>query len=251
MIEIQRSDERGRTRTGWLDSRHSFSFGNYWNPARTGFGPLLVLNEDRVLPGTGFGPHPHRDMEILTFVTAGRLRHRDSLGSESTLPAGTAQAMRAGTGIVHSEWNPSEDEELRFVQIWIRPRHDAASPGYSELRFRDGDGGGDSVRTEIRTIASPDGRDDSLTIDQDAVVSVVGLPPGETFALAAAAAEFSWLQVLDGSLTLGADRFEAGDGVALRDERELVLKADTQAHAILFDLHAAAQKGDRHDGKAR
>jgi redox-sensitive bicupin YhaK (pirin superfamily) len=239
MIEIQRSEDRGRTRTGWLDSRHSFSFGHYWNPARTGFGPLLVLNEDSVRPGTGFGPHPHRDMEILTFVVAGELRHRDSLGSESSLPAGTAQAMRAGTGIVHSEWNASDHEELQFMQIWLQARQASAAPAYSELEFRDVDADRDSTRAQLRTIASADGRAGSLTIDQDAVVSVVTLPPGETLALPDDSGRFSWLQVLEGSLALGAHRLDAGDGVAVRDESEIDLKAETHASAILLDLHGA------------
>lgn len=236
MIDIQRSEARGRTRTGWLDSRHSFSFGRYWNPARTGFGPLLVLNEDRVMPGKGFGPHPHRDMEILTFVTAGALRHRDSLGSESLLPAGTAQAMRAGTGIVHSEWNASDHEELRFMQIWLRPRRLSAAPAYSELVFRDDDENRDSLGAEVRTVASADGRAGSLAIDQDAVVSIVSLPPGEAVGIPDESARSCWLQVLEGSLTLAGDRLDAGDGVAVGNERGIAFKAQTPARVLLFDL---------------
>jgi redox-sensitive bicupin YhaK (pirin superfamily) len=239
MINIQRSNERGRTRAGWLDSRHAFSFGEYWNPARTGLGPLIVLNEDLVQPGTGFGPHSHRDMEILTFVTSGVLRHRDSIGSESDLKAGTAQAMRAGTGIRHAEFNGSDTDEVSFVQIWVRPRHSGLVPAYAELPFFPPSPDVQSTNVEILTIASPDGRDGSFRIDNDAVVSVLNIPAGKEVTLTEEATRRSWLQILEGSTAVGEQTFNAGDGASILNERGVGIGALSNTRAILLDLHEA------------
>jgi redox-sensitive bicupin YhaK (pirin superfamily) len=237
VIDIQRNTERGATRTGWLDSRHSFSFNRYWNPSRTGIGSLVALNEDRVGPAAGFGAHPHRDMEILTWVTSGVLRHRDSLGSESLLPAGTVQAMRAGKGIVHSEWNASNENELRFFQIWLRPRTFGADPSYGELRLGEViDGNDESI---FRTIASSDGRDGSLAVDQDAIVSIVHASAGRAFSLDLDGGRLYWLQVLDGSFEVGGQRLKAGDGAGIRDPQRIISPHSVDGRALLFDMAIA------------
>jgi redox-sensitive bicupin YhaK (pirin superfamily) len=239
MIDIQASADRGSTRIDWLDSRHSFSFGSYRNPARTGFGPLLVLNDDRIAPGAGFGAHPHRDMEILTFVTAGRLRHRDNLGHESVLEAGTAQVMHAGTGVVHSEWNDSEDDDVRLLQIWIQPRRRGATPGYAELRLAGDDTAGVAPGAMLRPIATPDGRDGSLAIDQDAEVAVLELAAGASLARGLGADRRLWLQVIEGVITVGGRALAAGDGAGLVGESRWVVDAAEPSRLLVLELPAA------------
>ena len=175
MIQVRRANERGRAAFGWLDSRHTFSFGEYHDPKHMGFGPLRVINDDRVQPGAGFGTHGHRDMEILSYVLEGALEHKDSLGTGSVIRPGDVQRMTAGTGIQHSEFNPTAREPVHFLQIWIEPERDGLAPSYEEKHFADGE-----RRNQLRLIASHDGRDGSLRIHQDADVYAALLDEGKT-----------------------------------------------------------------------
>ncbi len=231
MIRIRRAEDRGRTRLDWLDSRHTFSFGDYRDPAYPGFRALRVLNEDHVAPASGFGTHPHRDMEILTWVLGGTVEHRDSEGHRARLEAGDVQRMTAGTGVLHSEWNPSADEPLRFLQIWIEPERKGLAPGYEQRRLLapGGDGG-------LRLIASPDGRDGSLRIHQDATLWAGRIASGDTAALPLDEGRHGWVQVVRGRVAIGDGVLEAGDGAALEPAGPLVLTALGDAELLAFDL---------------
>jgi redox-sensitive bicupin YhaK (pirin superfamily) len=229
MIEILRGEKRGRTTEDWLDGRHSFSFGAYYDADRLGFGSLRVLNEDRVAPGRGFGPHPHRDMEILTVPIAGRVAHRDSEGNESVLGVGRVQLMSAGRGIVHSEMNPSQDETLHLLQIWIVPDRKGTAPSYAEFDLPE-EGG------PLVPILSPDGRDSTLRVQQDAFVSRLSLAAGEAFEQSIAAGRNLWIQVVSGAMEIGPERLEAGDAAAYRREPSFRVEARTALQALIFDL---------------
>jgi redox-sensitive bicupin YhaK (pirin superfamily) len=231
MIGIRHAEERGRTRLEWLDSRHSFSFADYRDPEHTGFGVLRVLNEDRVAPGAGFGPHPHRDMEILTVVLSGALAHRDDAGHASLLRAGDVQRMSAGRGILHSERNASDEEPVHFLQIWIEPARRGLAPGYEERRWELGGGA-----AGLRLLASPDGRADSLTLHQHAYLSAVDLRAGERLEHALAADRRAWLQVVRGRVAVDGVTLGAGDGASVRDATRLALEADADTGLLLFDL---------------
>lgn len=231
MIEVRRSAERGKTAIDWLDSRHSFSFGEYWDPAHMGFGPLRVINEDRVAPGGGFPTHGHRDMEILTWVLDGALAHRDSLGSGSVLRRGELQRMTAGTGIRHSEFNAAQDAPVHFLQIWIQPEQTGLAPGYEQRAF-DGDGS----RDRLRLVASRDGRSGSLSLARDAHVYAARLTAGTTLTQPLAPGRRAWLQVARGRVRLGELALDAGDGAAITGENVITLEAETGAEVLLFDL---------------
>jgi redox-sensitive bicupin YhaK (pirin superfamily) len=231
VIEIRRSQDRGRGEHGWLDSRHTFSFADYRDPRFMGFSVLRVINEDRVAPGAGFATHPHRDMEILTWVLEGALEHRDSLGNGSVIRPGEMQRMSAGTGVTHSEYNHSRETPVHFLQIWILPEQTGLEPGYEQRRFEwSGASGG------LRLVASRDGRDGSVTVHQDAALYVARLAPGERARLALEPGRRAWAQVARGAVELGSHALAAGDGAALRDARALELTAREPAEVLVFDL---------------
>lgn len=225
---LRKAHDRGRSHHGWLDSRHTFSFASYYDPAQIGFRSLRVINDDRVAPGAGFPPHPHRDMEILTYVLEGAIAHRDSTGAGSVIEPGDLQRMTAGRGIVHSEMNASKTDPLRFLQIWILPRERGLEPGYEQRRFDDRDG-------RLRLVASSDGRDGSVTVHQDVDLYAAVLAPGARVAHALAPARHAWLQVARGRLRAGDVTLEEGDGLATRGE-SLDIEALTASELLLFDL---------------
>ena len=232
MISILRAGDRGHFDHGWLDTHHTFSFGDYHDPRRMGFRALRVINEDRVRPGEGFGTHGHRDMEILTYVLEGALAHRDSMGNGSVIVPGDVQSMSAGTGVRHSEFNASKTEPVHFYQIWILPRENGAAPRYAQKRFER-----EAKDGKLTLVASPSGEDGSLAIRQDARVSAAVLRPGESLTVSAAPDRYLWLQVLSGRLRLDGSELEAGDGVAASNETALRLAASDQgAELLTFDL---------------
>lgn len=232
MIRIRPSSERGHADHGWLDARHSFSFAGYHDPAHMGFRQLRVLNEDRVAPGEGFPSHPHRDMEILTYVIEGALAHRDSTGGQSVLRAGELQRMTAGSGIVHSEFNASPTEPVHLLQIWILPERRGLAPGYEQRPVRLADGG-------LRRVAArqPDHGEEVLTIHQDVEVLHGSLAAGQVASHQLGVGRGAWVQVIRGALRLNGNLFEAGDGAAIEDEAELRFDAaENGAEFLLFDM---------------
>ncbi|MGO9171373.1 MAG: pirin family protein [Rhodomicrobium sp.] len=231
MIEIRKSEDRGRTQTGWLDSRHSFSFGHYYDPAHMGFGPLRVVNEDRVAPGEGFPRHAHDNMEIISYVLEGALEHRDSLGTGSVIRAGDVQRMSAGTGIEHSEFNPSKTEPVHFLQIWIRPEAFGIQPGYEQKSFSRWQDG-------LNLVASRNGREGSVTVHQDADLYVARLRKAEQVSHPLGAGRIAWLQIARGACALGGHVLNAGDGAALKDEAAIAVLAGEDAEILLFDMRA-------------
>ena len=231
MISIRRSSERGVTRLDWLDSRHTFSFGDYYDPMQMGFRSLRVINDDRVAPSGGFGTHGHRDMEILTYVLAGSLEHRDSLGTGSVLRRGDVQRMSAGTGIRHSEFNPSKTEPVHFLQSWLIPEENRLQPEYEQKHFSDED-----KRSRLRLMVSPNGRDGSLAIHQDAEVYAAIVMPGERLSHRLRSGRHTWLQVAGGAVTLNGHKLKAGDGAAVSDEPLVEFTGTEAAEVLLFDL---------------
>ncbi len=231
MITIRPARERGHDQHGWLDTRHTFSFNDYYDPQHMGFRVLRVVNEDRVQPGQGFGAHGHRDMEILSHVLDGALAHRDSLGNGSVLRPGEFQCMTAGTGIRHSEFNPSEAEPVHFYQIWLLPDRPGLSPRYDQRAFPE-----DERRGRLRVVASPYGRDGSLTIHQDAEVLLSSLGVGERVTHELRPGRHAWLQVLRGAVQLNNVTLTVGDGSAVSDEPSLTIRANEPSEVMLVDL---------------
>jgi redox-sensitive bicupin YhaK (pirin superfamily) len=231
MITIRSADSRGRTELDWLDSRHSFSFGDYHDRNWLGFRSLRVINDDRVAPRGGFGMHPHRDMEIITWVLSGALEHRDSLKNGSLIRPGEIQRMSAGTGILHSEFNPSATEPVHLLQIWLFPERKGLTPGYEQRVI-----GGDTMRNRFRPIATRDGRDGSVTIHQDASVYAAGLETGQNVSYELGAGRYGWLHVAKGKVLLNGQELGAGDGAAVSDERLLKLTGVEPAELLLFEL---------------
>jgi hypothetical protein len=232
MIVKRAADERGMTRMPWLDSRHTFSFGEYHDPAHMGFGPLRVINEDRVVPGGGFATHGHRDMEIVSYVLSGALEHKDSLGTGSIIRPGDVQRMSAGTGIRHSEFNPSRSEPVHFLQIWILPERAGLTPGYEQKAFP-----AEERRGRPRLVASPDGSNGAVTIHQDARLYVAELGGGDAIEQPLSAGRRAWVQVARGEIELSGVALGPGDGAAVEDERRLHLHAGSgPAEVLLFDL---------------
>lgn len=232
MITVRPSSERGHGRHGWLDTYHTFSFNDYYDPAHMGFRALRVINEDWVAAGQGFGMHGHRDMEILTYVLEGTLAHKDSLGNGAPLHPGEVQVMTAGTGIRHSEFNPSDQDPVHLYQIWITPDRPGHTPRYDQRPFPEQD-----RRGRLCAVASPDGRDGSLMIHQDATVYVSSLPEtGQKVSHDLAPGRHAWVQVLKGSLALNGQNLAAGDGAAVNDEPALTILASEPAEVMLFDL---------------
>ncbi len=232
MILLRRSHERGHARLGWLDSRHTFSFSDYHDPQWMGFGPLRVINEDRVAPGGGFAPHSHANMEIISYVIDGGLQHRDSLGNGSVIRPGDVQRMSAGNGIQHSEFNASQDAPVHFLQIWIQPDRLNVAPSYAQKNYPV-----DARRGALRLVVSPDGAEGSLTIRQDTRVYATVLAPGESAALALGEGRRAWVQVVRGALRLDDDTLlESGDGAGITAQRGLRLRAESECEALVFDL---------------
>jgi redox-sensitive bicupin YhaK (pirin superfamily) len=231
MITTRPSNQRGRFDFGWLDTSHSFSFGEYHDPDHMGFGPLRVINEDRVAPGQGFGLHPHRDMEILSFVVSGALEHRDSLGSHGVIRPGEVQRITAGSGLRHSEYNHSKTDPVHFLQVWIKPRQHNLAPSYDQRSFTTAD-----LRDQLRLLVSPDGRNGTIVIQQDAEVRRGVLTPGLTLEHDLKPGRRAWVQVIAGSLTVNNIALSAGDGAAIEDEQRITLVATTEADLLLFDL---------------
>ena len=231
MIRIRKADERGAADHGWLDTRYTFSFSDYYDPEQMGFRALRVMNEDRVAPGAGFPTHGHRDMEILTVVLDGELAHKDSMGHGETLRPGEVQHMTAGTGIRHSEFNPSPDRPVHLYQIWIVPDREGHAPGYDQRRF---DPIGRAGRLQV--VASPDGRDGSIAIHQDASLSLVDLVDGQEVEHPLAHGRHAWVQVLRGSAILNGQTLAAGDGAALSGESTVRLRGQGRGELLVFDL---------------
>lgn len=231
MISVRKAEDRGRTGTYWLDSRHSFSFADYVDPARMGFGPLRVINEDWVAPAAGFDTHPHRDMEILTYVLEGTLAHRDSMGNGSTIRPGEVQIMSAGTGVAHSERNPSADAPVHLLQIWLHPDRRGLAPGYAQKDF------GAELDNRLRLVASPDGAEGSLVIHQDASLRAGRLTPRASLTHAVAAGRNVWVQVARGAVALNGTALHEGDGAAVEGEPALTLRAGPDgAEVLVFDM---------------
>jgi len=233
MIQIRKSEDRGTTDFGWLKSRHSFSFGEYYDPQHHDYGPLRVINDDRVAGGGGFPMHPHRDMEIFSYVVEGSLEHRDSLGHRARIGAGGVQRITAGRGIAHSEYNPSPTEPVHFLQIWIRPRADRLEPSYADRHFDPAE-----KRNRLRPILSADGREGSLSLAQDAVVSAAILEPGKSLLLEVAPGRRAWLQAVRGRGTLGGQALHAGDGASVDGPERTVLTAEEELEVLWMDLPA-------------
>ncbi len=231
MMTLRRSDERGQADHGWLKSFHSFSFADYHDPAHMGFGALRVINEDRVQPGTGFGTHGHRDMEIISYVLEGELEHQDSLGNGSVIRPGNVQRMSAGTGVRHSECNPSASQGVHFLQIWIEPAVRGIDPGYEEKHFDAA-----AKRGKLRLIASPDGRDGSVTIHQDALVYAALLDGTENAVHALAPGRGAYVHVARGDVRVNGQALRAGDALKATGESEIRLSDGKGAEVLLFDL---------------
>lgn len=235
MMEIRRSAERGIAQHGWLNSRHTFSFADYFDPKEVGFSDLLVINDDRVAAGRGFGRHPHRDMEIFSYVLEGALEHRDSIGNGSTIVPGDVQLMSAGSGVAHSEYNPSPDDPVHFLQIWILPSESSpgAPPRYQQMHVD-----ANEKRGALRLMLSPDGSNGSLALRQDARVYAAQLNGDESASLSLGEERYAYVHVAQGSVTLNGTRLSEGDGAKLRDEPVLALTEGDNAHVIVFDLRA-------------
>jgi redox-sensitive bicupin YhaK (pirin superfamily) len=231
MIVRRPADERGRADFGWLDSRHTFSFGEYYDPRFMGFRALRVINEDRVKPGYGFPTHPHRDMEILSYVMAGSLAHKDSMGTGSVIRPGDVQRMSAGTGVLHSEMNPSPNEPVHFFQIWLLPEARGIEPTYEQKRFETPEKQG-----RLKLVASQDAREGSVTINQDVDLYASVLAPRDAAQLPMRPGRHAWVQVARGSVTLNGTPLSQGDGAAVSEEAALNLVATAASEVLVFDL---------------
>jgi len=236
MIQVRKANERGKVNMGWLDSKHTFSFGHYFDPDYMGFGNLRVINEDRVEPGKGFGTHGHEDMEIISYVIDGGLEHKDSMGNGSVIRPGDVQRMSAGTGVRHSEFNHSQDEPVHFLQIWILPEKKGLAPGYEEKHYP-----AEDKQDRLRLVGSRDARDGSLTIHQDVDLYAGLLSEGTELTHVFAKGRddkgrHGWLQVVRGSLALGDETLEAGDGAAIAKTDAVTIRATSDAEILLFDM---------------
>ncbi len=231
MINLRKSEQRGLADFGWLNSRHSFSFGHYYDPQHTGYGPLLVINDDRVQAGRGFDTHGHRDMEIISYVLDGELAHKDSMGNGSVIRPGDVQRMSAGTGVRHSEFNHSPTQSVHFLQIWIAPSVQGIAPGYEEKHFDAA-----SKRGQLRLIASPDGSDGSVRIHQDARIYAALLDDAEQAQHALAPGRRAYVHVARGAVSVNGVALSAGDAAKLEDEAAITLTHGDAAEVLLFDL---------------
>lgn len=231
MIQIRKAQDRGHADHGWLKTYHTFSFADYYDPAHMGFRALRVINEDFVRPGSGFGEHGHRDMEIVTYILEGALEHKDSMGNGSILLPGEFQRMSAGTGIRHSEFNPSAHEAVHLYQIWLLPRTKGIAPSYEQKAFAE-----EERQGKLRLVASPDGADGSLTIHQDARIYLSTLRPSESVVHELQPNRHAWLQVLRGRIDVNGKRLETSDGAAMSEEHQLSVLSQGAVELMLFDL---------------
>jgi len=231
MITVRKSDERGHARHGWLDSRHTFSFGEYYDPRHMGFRALRVINEDRVQPSKGFATHSHRDMEIVSYVLEGALEHKDSMGTGSVIRPGDVQLMRAGTGVTHSEYNHSAEVLVHFLQIWILPDRAGLAPAYEQANFP-----AEQRRHRLKLVASSAGRDGSLPIHQDVAMYAGLLDAGDEIAHSLAPGRHAWVQVIRGALRINGIDLAGGDGAAISNESTCRIAADAATELLLFDL---------------
>ena len=231
MMTIRRANERGHAEHGWLDTYHTFSFADYYDPQWMGYRSLRVINDDLVLPGAGFGKHPHRDMEIITYVLRGALEHKDSMGNGSVIRAGNLQYMSAGSGVQHSEFNPSRDEAVRLLQIWILPDVQGVKPRYAEKSLREAEAG------RLHLMTSKAGRDGSIAIHQDADLWLAKLEPGQQVAHPLAKGRHAWVHVAEGGVVLNGKTLSGGDAAAVDAESRLQLSANQPSQVLLFDLN--------------
>jgi quercetin 2,3-dioxygenase len=237
MLTLRKAEERGRANFGWLDSRHSFSFGHYYDENHMGFGPLRVINDDRVAGGGGFPTHPHGDMEIVSYVLEGALAHKDSIGTGSVILPGDVQRMSAGSGIRHSEFNASKTDPVHFLQIWIVPERPGLEPGYEQKTFTP-----EEKRNRLRLVGSRDGRDSSVTIHQDVDFYATLLGDGASVSHTLKGGRNAWVQVASGTATLNGEQLQPGDGVAVSEPGTLELVgASEEAEILVFDMAAAAE----------
>jgi len=230
-LALRKSEARGKANFGWLDSKHSFSFGHYHDPAHMGFGPLRVINEDRVAPGSGFPTHPHSNMEILSYVLEGALEHKDSIGTGSVIRPGDVQRMSAGSGVRHSEFNASKTDPVHFLQIWVLPEQEGLAPSYEQKSF-----GIDEKRGCLRLVGSRDGRDGSVTIHQHVDLYATVLNAGESVGHTIAEGRGVWIQVARGTVSANGTRLKAGDGAAVRESGTLTLEGVEAGEVLLFDV---------------
>lgn len=235
MLSLRQRHERGQTRVDWLESYHTFSFGDYYDPRYTGFADLRVINDDRVQPGKGFDTHSHRDMEIITYVLEGTLAHKDSLGNGSLIQAGDVQRMTAGTGIHHSEFNPSETETVHFLQIWIQPERTGLKPGYEQQSFKEAD-----RRRKWQLLASPTGERGSISLHQDMNLWAAALAADQSLNYDVQPGRACWLQLTKGVMQVNGRLLEAGDGIAVADERLTFQGVSRASEVLLFDLRKPA-----------
>ena len=231
MLTVRKANERGHANHGWLDTWHTFSFADYYDPREMGFGPLRVINDDTVQPGRGFGTHGHRDMEIITYVLEGALEHKDSMGNGSIIRPGNVQRMSAGTGVQHSEFNPSRDEVVHLLQIWIEPNVRGVRPGYEEKRFEANDKKG-----RLRLIASPDGRDGSVTIHQDSLVYAGIMEEGDSVRQELTPGRRAYVHLARGAVSVNGEKLKAGDGAKIDGATEIRLHDGSHGEVLVFDL---------------
>jgi len=231
MLAIRHAEDRGLANAGWLSSRHTFSFGHYYDPDFMGFGPLRVINEDQVQPGRGFDTHGHQDMEIISYVLEGALEHKDSIGTGSIIRPGEVQRMSAGTGVRHSEFNHSDSELVHFLQIWIVPERDGLEPSYEQKAFAEND-----KRGRLRLVGSRDGRNDSVTIHQDVDLYATLLSDNQTVTHDLAAGRKGWVQVARGTILVNDEPLQSGDGVSIEGPCTITLTCSSDAEALLFDM---------------
>jgi redox-sensitive bicupin YhaK (pirin superfamily) len=231
MLALRKATDRGHANHGWLDSHHTFSFADYYDPREMGWGTLRVINEDRVAPGMGFGTHPHRDMEIISYVLEGALEHRDSMGTGSVIRPGDVQRMSAGTGVTHSEYNHSKEQLVHFLQIWIEPKFRGVRPGYEQKNFPE-----QEKRGRLRLIAAPDGRDGAVTINQDAWIYAGLLDGGDQARLSIPAGHRVYVHLIKGTLSVNGQALGGGDGAKLQGVEELVLDGAADAEVLVFDM---------------
>ena len=231
MLTVRKAGERGHANHGWLDTWHTFSFADYHDPREMGYGALRVINDDKVEPGQGFGTHGHRDMEIITYVLEGALEHKDSMGNGSIIRPGNVQRMSAGTGVRHSEFNPSREERVHLLQIWIEPKITGVRPSYEEKQF-----GPAEKKGQLRLIASPDGREGSVTIHQDALVYAALLEGKDAVAHRLAPARRAYVHIARGAVRVNGSALKVGDGAKIENESSIELKDARDAEVLLFDL---------------
>ena len=231
MMKIRRANERGHANHGWLDTYHTFSFANYYDPQWMGYRSLRVINDDLVMPGMGFGTHPHRDMEIITYILSGQLEHKDSMGNGRIIRAGEVQYMAAGTGVQHSEFNPAKDEAVHLLQVWIVPDQKGVKPRYAEKSVQDAAPG------SLRLITSKTGRDGSIAIHQDADLWVAKLGDGKEVSHKLAPGRHAWVHVAEGEVTVNGQTLSGGDAAAVTEETTLKLAGTKPSQVLLFDLN--------------